>query len=104
MYGMFRLKRFLQKIGPRIRAVVLPYLEGRSIREIAAARGMKPKAVHGRLHLAREHPKTLAFAFAFAPPPPPPLPSGETPHSGTQYFPLLPPGVVGSCRLLAEPP
>nr|WP_269749951.1 sigma-70 region 4 domain-containing protein [Polyangium fumosum] len=45
-----------------MRAVVLPYLEGHSIREIAATLGMKPKAVYGRLHLAREHLKTLAPA------------------------------------------
>ncbi|MDC3962043.1 sigma factor-like helix-turn-helix DNA-binding protein [Polyangium jinanense] len=61
-YGMFRLKRFLGKLRPRIRAVVLPYLEGRSIQEIAGSLGLKTKTVHGRLHLAREHLKTLALA------------------------------------------
>ncbi|MDI3282322.1 RNA polymerase sigma factor [Polyangium sp. 15x6] len=61
-YGLFRLKRFLWKIGPRIRAVVLPYLEGHSIREIAEALGIKTKTAHARLHLAREHLKTLALA------------------------------------------
>jgi len=61
-YGMFRLKRFLSRIGPRIRAVVVPYLEGRSIREIAEALGIKTKTAHARLHLAREHLKTLALA------------------------------------------
>ncbi|MDC0749306.1 RNA polymerase sigma factor [Polyangium mundeleinium] len=61
-YGMFRLKRFLLKIGPRIRAVVVPYLEGRSIREIAEALGIKTKTAYARLHLAREHLKTLALA------------------------------------------
>ncbi|MDI1475110.1 RNA polymerase sigma factor [Polyangium sp. y55x31] len=62
MYGLFRLKRFLWKIGPRIRAVVMPYLEGRSIREIAEALGIKTKTAYARLHLAREHLKTLALA------------------------------------------
>ncbi|MDI1451230.1 RNA polymerase sigma factor [Polyangium sp. 6x1] len=61
-YGLFRLKRFLGKIGPRIRAVVVPYLEGRSIREIAESLGIKMKTAHARLHLAREHLKTLALA------------------------------------------
>ncbi|MDI1436945.1 RNA polymerase sigma factor [Polyangium sorediatum] len=61
-YGLFRLKRFLYKIGPRVRAVVMPYLEGRSIREIAESLGIKTKTAHARLHLAREHLKTLALA------------------------------------------
>ncbi|MDC3955880.1 RNA polymerase sigma factor [Polyangium jinanense] len=61
-YGMFRLKRFLLRIGPRIRAVVVPYLEGRSIREIAEALGIKTKTAFARLHLAREHLKRLALA------------------------------------------
>ncbi|MDI1444295.1 RNA polymerase sigma factor [Polyangium sp. 6x1] len=61
-YGLFRLKRFLAKIRPRIRAVVMPYLEGRSIREIAESLGLKLKTVYSRLHLAREHLKTLALA------------------------------------------
>jgi len=62
MYGLFRLKRFLCKIGPRIRAVVVPYLEGHSIQEIAESLGLKTKTVHGRLHLARAHLKTHALA------------------------------------------
>ena len=62
MYGMFRLKRFLGKIGARIRDVVIPYLEGRSVREFAELLGLKPKTVYGRLHLARERLKTLALA------------------------------------------
>ncbi|MDI1447469.1 sigma-70 family RNA polymerase sigma factor [Polyangium sp. 6x1] len=61
-YGVFRLKWFLQKIGPRVRAVVVPFLEGHSIREIAESLGIKAKAVYGRLHLARERLKTLALA------------------------------------------
>nr|WP_232379860.1 sigma factor-like helix-turn-helix DNA-binding protein [Polyangium fumosum] len=43
-------------------AVVMPYLEGRSIREIAESLGIKTKTAHARLHLAREHLKTLALA------------------------------------------
>ncbi|MDI1451327.1 RNA polymerase sigma factor [Polyangium sp. 6x1] len=61
-YGFFRLKRFLAKIGPRIRDAVIPYLEGWSIAEIAASLGVKAKAVYSRLRLAREHLKTLALA------------------------------------------
>ncbi|MDI1481173.1 sigma-70 family RNA polymerase sigma factor [Polyangium sp. y55x31] len=62
MYGLFRLKRFLLKVGPRIRAVVAPYLEGRSIREIAEALGIKTKTAYARLSLARRHLQTLALA------------------------------------------
>ena len=62
MYGWFRLKRFLWKIGPRIRAVIMPYLEGRSIREIAEALGIKTKTAYSRLSLARRHLQTLALA------------------------------------------
>ncbi|MDI1480153.1 RNA polymerase sigma factor [Polyangium sp. y55x31] len=62
MYGLFRLKRFLWKVGPRIRAVVMPYLEGRSIREIAEALGIKTKTAYARLFLARRHLQTLALA------------------------------------------
>jgi RNA polymerase sigma-70 factor, ECF subfamily len=61
-YRLFRLKRFLRRIGPRIRAVVLPYLEGRSIGEIAASLGLKVKTAHARLRLARERLKRLALA------------------------------------------
>ncbi|MRG90711.1 RNA polymerase sigma factor [Polyangium spumosum] len=59
MYSLFRLKRFLRKVGPRIRAVVVSYLEGRSVREIADAFGLKLKTVYSRLHLARQHLKML---------------------------------------------
>ncbi|MDC3962191.1 RNA polymerase sigma factor [Polyangium jinanense] len=61
-YGLFRLKRFLLRIGPRIRAVVVPYLEGRSIREIAEALGIKTKTAYARISLARRHLQTLALA------------------------------------------
>jgi len=60
IHGMFRLKRFLERIRPRIRAVVMPYLEGHSIQDIAESLRLKPKTVYSRLHLAREHLKTLA--------------------------------------------
>ncbi|TKD00515.1 sigma factor-like helix-turn-helix DNA-binding protein [Polyangium fumosum] len=36
--------------------------EGRSIREIAESLGIKTKTAYARLHLAREHLKTLALA------------------------------------------
>ncbi|MDI3285313.1 RNA polymerase sigma factor [Polyangium sp. 15x6] len=62
MYGMFRLKRFLEKIGPRLRAAVIPFLEGKSITEIAASLGIKTKAVDGRLRLARKRLEMLALA------------------------------------------
>ncbi|MDI1436720.1 RNA polymerase sigma factor [Polyangium sorediatum] len=62
VYGMFRLKRFLAKLSHRIRAAVLPYLEGRSIPEIAASLGIKAKAVHSRLHLARARLEMLSLA------------------------------------------
>ncbi|MDI3286835.1 sigma-70 family RNA polymerase sigma factor [Polyangium sp. 15x6] len=62
MYGMFRLKRFLEKLSSRLRAAVLPFLEGQSIPEIAASLGIKPKAVDGRLHLARKRLEMLAPA------------------------------------------
>ncbi|TKC97915.1 RNA polymerase sigma factor [Polyangium fumosum] len=61
-YGMFRLKRFLAKLGSRLRAAVLPYLEGQSITEIAASLGLNAKTVYSRLHLARKHLNTLALA------------------------------------------
>jgi len=61
-YGMFRLERFLAKIGPRIRDAVIPFLEGQSIAEIAAALGIKVKAVYSRLRLARERLKMLSLA------------------------------------------
>ncbi|MDI1451072.1 RNA polymerase sigma factor [Polyangium sp. 6x1] len=61
-YGLFRLKRFLAKIRPRIRAAVIPYLEGWSIPEIAASLGIHVKAVYSRLHLARKHLKMLPLA------------------------------------------
>ncbi|MDI3288552.1 sigma factor-like helix-turn-helix DNA-binding protein [Polyangium sp. 15x6] len=59
---MFRLKRFLEKIGPRFRAAVIPFLEGQSITEIAASLGIKTKAVDGRLRLARKRLEMLAHA------------------------------------------
>jgi len=62
VYGMFRLKRFLEKIRPRIWATVIPYLEGRSNTEIATSLGIKVKTAHSRLHLARKHLETLALA------------------------------------------
>jgi len=43
------------------RAVVMPYLEGRSSHEIAGAIGLTWKTVDSRLHFAREHLKTLAL-------------------------------------------
>jgi len=61
-YRLLRLKRFLRRIGPRIRAVVLPYLEGRSVGEIAASLRIKVNTAYARLRLARERLKTLALA------------------------------------------
>jgi RNA polymerase sigma factor (sigma-70 family) len=61
-YKLLRLKRFLRRIGPRVRAVVMPYLEGRSIGEIAASLGIKVKTAYARLHLARERLKAFALA------------------------------------------
>ncbi|WP_170319977.1 RNA polymerase sigma factor [Polyangium spumosum] len=61
MYGMFRLKRFLEKSRPRIRAVLVPYLEGHSVREIAETLGLKLKTVYARVRLARERLKRLAL-------------------------------------------
>jgi len=62
MYGVFRLKRFLEKMRPRIREAVIPYLEGWSVPEIAATLGIKVKAVYSRLRLARERLEMLSFA------------------------------------------
>ncbi|MDI1451541.1 RNA polymerase sigma factor [Polyangium sp. 6x1] len=62
MFGMFRLKRFLGKISSRIRDAVIPYLEGRSIAEIAASLGIKAKAVYSRVRLARKRLEMLALA------------------------------------------
>ncbi|MDI1480441.1 sigma-70 region 4 domain-containing protein [Polyangium sp. y55x31] len=62
MYGMFRLERFLEKMRPRIRAAVIPYLEGCSVPEIAATLGIKAKAVYSRLRLAQERLEMLSFA------------------------------------------
>ncbi|MDC3957112.1 RNA polymerase sigma factor [Polyangium jinanense] len=62
IYGVFRLKRFLEKIGPRLRAAVIPFLEGQSITEIATSLDIKAKAVEGRLRLARKRLEMLAPA------------------------------------------
>ncbi|MDI1445526.1 RNA polymerase sigma factor [Polyangium sp. 6x1] len=62
IYGVFRLKRFLAKISPRIRDAVIPYLEGSSIAEIAASLGIKAKAVYSRLRLARKRLEMLSLA------------------------------------------
>ncbi|MDI1446744.1 RNA polymerase sigma factor [Polyangium sp. 6x1] len=62
IYGMFRLKRFLGKLSPRIRDAVIPYLEGWSIAEIAASLGIKAKAVYSRVRLARKRLEMLGLA------------------------------------------
>ncbi|MDC0745022.1 RNA polymerase sigma factor [Polyangium mundeleinium] len=62
MYGMFRLKRFLEKMRPCIRVAVIPYLEGWSVPEIAATLGIKVKTVYSRLHLARKRLEMLSPA------------------------------------------
>ncbi|MRG90902.1 hypothetical protein GF068_03045 [Polyangium spumosum] len=50
------------KSRPRIRAVLVPYLEGHSVREIAETLGLKLKTVYARVRLARERLKMLAPA------------------------------------------
>ena len=54
--------RFLQTIRPRIRAVVIPYLEGRVVREIAEMLGLKTKTVYSRLRQVWARLRTFAPA------------------------------------------
>ncbi len=64
MYAMLRLRRFIERIGPKLRAVFVPFaIEGRSPDEIAASLGITREAVYGRLKLARAHLQRLTPAL-----------------------------------------
>jgi len=63
MYAMLRLRRFIERIGPKLREVFVPFaIEGKSPEEIAVALGIKRETVYGRLKLAREQIQRLAPA------------------------------------------